>query len=109
MVLSDLGEYPAAADVLAKVVKKEPAWTFALNELGIAYRLQNNYKRAAEEFRKAISKDGKYTIAYYNLGEAEFQAGNLGEAQKAYDQLKKLGAMNLASRLTLISGGQIRG
>jgi tetratricopeptide (TPR) repeat protein len=109
MVLSDLGEYPAAADVLAKVVKKEPAWTFALNELGLAYRLQNNYKSAAEQFRKAISKDEKYTIAYYNLGEAEFQAGNLGEAQKAYNQLKKLGAMNLASRLTLISGGQIRG
>ncbi len=109
MVLSDLGEYPAAVDVLTKVVKKEPKWTFALNELGIAYRLQNNYKQAAEQFRKAISKDNKYTIAYYNLGEAEFQAGNLGEAQKAYDQLKKLGAMNLASRLTLISGGQIRG
>ncbi|HEV8590582.1 MAG TPA: tetratricopeptide repeat protein [Pyrinomonadaceae bacterium] len=109
MVLTDLGEYPAAVEALTNVVKKEPKWVFALNELGIAYRLQNKYKDAADQFRKAIAKDDKYAIGYYNLGEAEFRAGNLGEAKKAYDKLKKLGAVNLANQLELISGGQIRG
>jgi superkiller protein 3 len=108
MVLTDLGEYPAAVDALTPVVKRQPKWVFAINELGIAYRLQNKYKDAADQFRKAIGKDDKYVIAYYNLGEAEFRAGNLGEAKKAYDRLKKLGAINLANQLTLISGGQIR-
>jgi tetratricopeptide (TPR) repeat protein len=109
VTLNDLGDYPGAVDALTKVVNKQPKWVFAINELGIAYRKQNNFKEAANQFRKAIAKDDKYVVAYYNLGEAEFRAGNLGEAKKAYDKLKKLGAINLATQLELISGGAIRG
>lgn len=109
MALTDLGDYAGAVDALTKVVKKEPKWVFALNELGIAYRKQNNYKEAANQFRKAIDKDGKYAVAHYNLGEAEFRGGNLGEAKKAYNNLKKLGRNDLAGQLELISGGAVRG
>jgi len=92
-----------------RVIEKQPKWVFAMNELGIAYRKQNNFKEAAASFRKATSVDGKYVIAYYNLAESEFRAGNLGEAQKAYNKVKELGRRDLATQLQLLSGGALRG
>lgn len=109
MTLTDLGEPAAAIDVFKRVVEKRPNWVFALNELGIAYRKLNNFKEAAAYFRRAIDNDGKYAIAYYNLAETEFRAGNLGEAKKAYQKVKQLGRNDLAAQLELISGGMIRG
>ncbi|HEX6125871.1 MAG TPA: tetratricopeptide repeat protein [Pyrinomonadaceae bacterium] len=109
MTLTDLGDYAGAVDAFTRVVAKQPKWVFAINELGIAYRKQNNFKEAANAFRKAIDRDDKYVIAYYNLAEAEFQAGNLGEAQKAYNKVKQLGRRDLAMQLQLISKGALRG
>src|SRR5690606_6979362 len=82
MALTDLGEHQAAIDVLTKVVKKEPKWAFALNELGLAYRGAGNFKEAAKQFKAATSKDKDFAQAYYNLGEAHFRDGNFGEARK---------------------------
>jgi superkiller protein 3 len=109
MTLTDLGDYNGAVDALSRVVAKQPKWVFAINELGIAYRKQDKYKEAAEQFRKATLRDGRYAIAFYNLAESEFRAGNMPEAKKAYDQVKKLGRRDLAAQLELISGGQLRG
>lgn len=109
MTLTDLGDYPGAVDAFTRVVAKQPTWIFAINELGIAYRKQNNFKEAAKQFRRAIDRDAKYVIAHYNLAEAEFQAGNLGEAQKAYDKVKQLGRRDLTAQLQLISRGALRG
>jgi tetratricopeptide (TPR) repeat protein len=109
MTLTDLGDYAGAVDAFTRVVAKQPKWVFAINELGIAYRKQNNFKEAANQFRRAIERDDKYVIAHYNLAEAEFQAGNLGEAQKAYNKVKQLGRNDLATQLQLISRGALRG
>ena len=109
MTLTDLGDYPGAVDAFTRVIAKQPKWVFAMNELGIAYRKQDKFKEAADAFRKAISVDGKYVIAHYNLAESEFRAGNLGEAQKAYDKVKQFGRRDLLAQLQLISGGRLRG
>ena len=109
MTLTDLGDYAGAVEAFTRVVAKQPKWVFAINELGIAYRKQNNFKEAAAQFRKATDRDEKYVIAYYNLAEAEFQAGNLAEAQKAYNKVKQLGRRDLAAQLQLISRGALRG
>jgi tetratricopeptide (TPR) repeat protein len=109
MTLTDLGDYNGAVDALTRVVNKQPKWVFAINELGIAYRKQDKYKEASDQFRRATQRDGKYAVAYYNLAESEFRGGNLPEAKKAYDQVKKLGRRDLAAQLELISGGQLRG
>lgn len=108
MALTDLGEYPAAIDVLHKVVKKEPKWAFALNELGLAYRGARNYKEAAKTFKQATDKDKNFAQAYYNMGEAHYQDGNFGEARKAMDQLTKMGATGLASKLDVTTNGRLR-
>lgn len=109
MVLTDMGDYDGAIVALQKVVDKEPKWVFAINELGIAYSKKKEYKKASELFRRAISRDGKFAAAYYNLGEAEYRNGNLGETKKAYQTLKKLGRNDLAVQLELITGGAVRG
>jgi tetratricopeptide (TPR) repeat protein len=80
-----------------------------INELGIAYRKQDKFKEAGDAFRRAIKLDDKYVIAHYNLAESEFRAGNIGEAQKAYNKVKQLGRRDLAAQLQLISGGALRG
>jgi O-antigen biosynthesis protein len=109
MTLTDLGDYAGAVDAFKRVIDKQPKWVFAMNELGIAYRKQDNFADAGAAFRKAIATDGKYVIAYYNLAESEFRAGNLPEAQKAYNKVKDLGRRDLAAQLQLLSGGKLRG
>lgn len=113
MALTDLGEYPAAIDVLQKVVAKEPKWIFAINELGMAYYKQGRYKDAVSQFKKATDKDGKFAQGYYNMAMANFKNGNIGDARKNWETLKKLGqsdvnAKNLAARLDVETNGGLR-
>jgi tetratricopeptide (TPR) repeat protein len=110
-VLFELGDYPGAIDAFNKAIQREPNWGFAFNELGAAYRKQNKFKEAAAAFRKAADKEEKNPVIQFNLGEAEFQNGNIGEAKKAYERLKKLGRTgnDFAIRLDQISGGRVRG
>ncbi len=107
MVLSDLGDYTGAAEALKKVTKVEPDWVFAINELGIAYRKQNKFAEAIDQFKQAIKRDDKYAIAYFNLAEAEFRNGNMGNAKKAYQSLIKLKRRDLAGQLELLTNGAI--
>ena len=108
MVRTDLGDFAGAVDALTKVVNKEPKWVFALNELGLAYRQQKNYKDAITWFKKATEKDDKFAAAYFNLAEAEYKNGNTDNAKKAYEKLKKLGRNDYALQLELITNGAIR-
>lgn len=110
-VLADLGDLNGAADALNKAVQRDSDSGFAWNELGAVYRKQNKYKDAAAAFRKAADKDEKNPVIQYNLGEAELQNGNIGEAKKAYQRLKKLGptGSQFAARLEQLSGGKIGG
>ncbi|MCA1589087.1 MAG: tetratricopeptide repeat protein, partial [Acidobacteria bacterium] len=107
MTLTDLGDYPGAIDAFTRVIAKQPTWVFAFNELGIAYRKQNRFIEAAEQFRKAVAMDAKFVSAWFNLAETQFRAGNLPEAQKAYQQVKRLRPA-MAPTLELLSGGRLR-
>jgi len=108
MALTDLREYKAAIDILNKVVKKEPKWAFAINELGLAYRGDGNYKEAAKQFKLATDKDKTFVQAYYNLGEAYYKDNNIPEARKVMDQLRKMGAANWAAKLDVTTNGALR-
>lgn len=108
MTCNDLGDYQCAVDNLSQVVKKKPDWAFAWNELGIAYRKQNNFSEAAEKFKKATEADPAFVVGYYNYGEAQIKTKNIGEAKKAYQKLKSLGQTNFANSLELMSKGAVR-
>lgn len=105
MTLSDLGEYQAAIEVLNRAVEKKPDWVFAINEIGRAYYGMKDYKNASAQFRRAIAKDGNYAWGYYNLGQTEFEAGNKGEAKKAYEKLKSLNPQMALTLLAATRGG----
>ena len=107
MALTDLNEFKSAIDILNKVVKKEPKWAFAINELGLAHMGDKNYTEAAKQFKLATDKDKTFAQAYYNLGEAQYRAGNIPEARKAMEQLQKMGAANLAAKLNVSTNGQL--
>jgi tetratricopeptide (TPR) repeat protein len=92
MALNDLGDYASAIQVLSKVVDRQPDWTFAVNELGIAYLQSKDYKNAIDRFNMVLKRDSKYSAAWFNLGKAQYANGNIGEAKKAYLQLRKLGS-----------------
>jgi tetratricopeptide (TPR) repeat protein len=105
MALNDLGDYKSAISVLDRVVQREPKWVFAVNELGNAYYGNKEYKAAIERFSNVVKRDDKFAVGWYNLGRAQFANGNVGEAKKAYSQLRKLGANSLADRLDRETGG----
>lgn len=113
LVLSKMGELPAAADALNRAIQKDPNLSNGLvfNELGAIYRKQNKFKEAAAAFRKAADKEEKNPVIQFNLGEAELQDGNIGEAKKAYQRLRKMGPAGngFAARLEQLSGGRVRG
>jgi tetratricopeptide (TPR) repeat protein len=105
MAMNDLGDYSSAIQVLGKVVEREPKWSFAVNELGIAYLGNKDYKNAIERFSTVVKRDDSFAIGWFNLGKAHFANGNIGEAKKAYQKLRKLGSNNLADRLDRETGG----
>lgn len=106
MTLSDLGEYQPAIEVLIRAVDKKPDWVFAINEIGVAYYRMKDYKNAVKQFNKAVEKDGNYVWGYYNLAQTEYDAGNKGEAKKAFEKLKRLNP-GMANRLVAATQGGI--
>lgn len=108
MTLTDLGDYAGAVTALTRVVDKQPKWTFAINELGLAYRQQNKYKEAIAQFKKVVERDDNFAAAHYNLGESELKNGNVPGAKKAYERLIKLGRNDYAAQLELMSKGAVR-
>jgi tetratricopeptide (TPR) repeat protein len=105
MAMNDLGDYASAIQVLGKVVEREPKWSFAVNELGIAYLGNKDYKNAIDRFSTVVKRDDSFAIGWFNLGKAHYANGNIGEAKKAYQKLRKLGANVLADRLDRETGG----
>ncbi len=107
IVRGELGDQTGAIDALKKASEKQPDWAIPLNELGIAYRNQNNFKEAVSWFRKAVAKDDKLAAAHFNLGESLYRSGDTKAAKKEIDILTKLGSKDLAARLRLIVSGAV--
>ncbi len=57
---------------------------------GLNFFEKQDYKKAIEKFKLAISNDKKLTIAYYKLGEAYRLNGDIYEAEKSFKKALKL-------------------
>lgn len=79
-------------------VAKAPMNPRAHNNLGVAYRENQDFKRAIEQFNKALEYSPGYPAAYYNLGDVQFELGNL---ENAIDLLNKAQDNNIDSTLAL--------
>ena len=104
---TDLGEFQDAVSALKKAVELKEDWLPANNELGLAYRQLNDYENAVKYFKRATQLDDNFVAGWYNLGEVEYRRGNVSEAKKAQEKLKKLKAARLARDLDLIIKGAV--
>ncbi len=107
MTLTDLGDYSGSIAALKKASDLQKNWVPAINELGIAYRKNNDFGNAAEQFKKAIDIDDKFATAHYNLGETEFRRGNVKEAKKEYQKLKSMNEVKYANLLLTVTNGTV--
>lgn len=104
MISTELGEFQAAVNALTTALQLRGDYWVLDHELGYAYRQLNDFDNAVKYFKKTTELNDNYPDGWYNLGEAEYRRGNVKEAKKAMDRLRKLDAP-LANRLDLIIKG----
>ncbi|HEX8736855.1 MAG TPA: tetratricopeptide repeat protein [Pyrinomonadaceae bacterium] len=106
ITLTDLGDYNGAVQALTRATDLRKNWVSAINELGLAYRQLKDFDNAVKQFKKATEIDKKFAPGFYNLGESEYRRGNMKEAKKAQEKLKKLHP-NLATQLDIVISGAV--
>lgn len=111
---TDLGDYQASTVALKQAVAlwdkvpnpNKSVGLAANNELGLAYRQLNDLVNAINQFKIVTKMDDNFAAGWYNLGEAQYRNGDVKEAKKAFDKLKKLNP-KLAGDLNLIISGAV--
>jgi len=78
------GKLEEAEGLYIHLLKLDPTFTPAYNNLGIIYRMQGKYNLAAQYYRKTIELDPKYFQGYGNLGNIFRIQGKFEEAEKYY-------------------------
>jgi serine phosphatase RsbU (regulator of sigma subunit)/anti-sigma regulatory factor (Ser/Thr protein kinase)/tetratricopeptide (TPR) repeat protein/transposase len=64
-------------------------------DTGMWFYQQGQYKKAINEFKKAMELDPNYIEAYQCLGDTFFRLGQLENAMQAYEKVRKLDPDNL--------------
>lgn len=108
MVLTDLGEFQAAVEALKSADSLQKNWIPAINELGIAYRKSGDFDNAVKQFKRAVEIDDNFAQGHYNLAESEYRRGNLKDAKKSYEKLKKLKRLDLVQTLEFVTNNGIK-
>lgn len=103
---SHLGEFQAAVNALQTALSMRSEWWVLDHELGYAYRGLNDFTNAIKYFTKTTELNKNFADGWYNLGEAQYRAGNIKEAKKAMEQVRKLDR-NLGNRLDAIIKGAV--
>lgn len=88
MVYSDLGDQPRAAEMLRRVVAKNPS-VRTLTALARSYEQQRDYKQAAETFRRALDMAPDNEELRYALAENLLMTDNVEEALKTFQELSE--------------------
>ncbi len=86
----ELKNHETAARHYAECIRLLPDWSWAYNNLGIAYRKLGRYDEAIAAYQKAIELDPKDATAYNNLGIAYRKLGRHDEAIAAYQKAIEL-------------------
>jgi len=75
------GELQHAAHALLQALAIRPAWTHALNNLGLVWRAQNRMAEAEASFRRAIALEPDCVPARNNLAVLLWKLRRLPEAE----------------------------
>lgn len=85
------GKLERAIKQLEEVIKANPDFVFAYNNLGSLFWSAARYSQAIQMFREAISIDPQYVDAHFNLGISYFY---LEQLEDAYKEFKKVLEIN---------------
>jgi Flp pilus assembly protein TadD len=66
------------------VVLNDPLTAAEHNDLGVAYERSGHADLAEREYKKALKRDGHFTVARVNLGNLAAASGRWSEAERCY-------------------------
>lgn len=84
MVLFRLGKLEEAEREFNYVLQEEPGNPDAIGALGLVNLKKANFRLAVDLFKKAIAGNPENMLAYYHLGQALEQQGDIADAAEAY-------------------------
>jgi tetratricopeptide (TPR) repeat protein len=84
-------DFDKAERLYRNILKRDPEFITALNNLGVIYMVKKRDEEAKAMFEKAIEHSGDYVDPYYNLGCIYSKRGDLS---KSIDYLKKAVQLN---------------
>ena len=91
----DRGNADSSKFFYEKGLLSQPDNTVYLNNLGVLYWKESNYRIAESYFRKAIEKNPHYPVFHYNLGITLKNSGRLNEAEEELEKAKELDFQSL--------------
>lgn len=92
----DGGDFPAAADFYTRSLDARPDNADVRTDLGNTYFQRNppDYRRAIEEYRKALTIDQRHEKALQNMASAALNLGDKATAREAIDKLASVNPNN---------------
>lgn len=84
LVLKKMKKHDDALEAFGNVPREGKYGAYMLNESGLIFLSQGNYKKAVEDFMQAINIYPSYTLPYYNVGLAYQKMGDISHAISAY-------------------------
>ncbi|MBC7797365.1 MAG: tetratricopeptide repeat protein [Pyrinomonadaceae bacterium] len=88
--LAQLGDGKNAITAFQKAISLRPNWAEAYNNLGFANGIAGDLNAAAAAHRQAIKINENQPDAHANLAVILFKQGNVKDARKEYEKVKKL-------------------
>ena len=82
----ELGNYSKAIEACKQVIRINPDYALAYNNLGTAYSELGLHNEAIEAYKQAIRIDPDFAISYHNLGLAYYILGFYKDAIEAFKQ-----------------------
>jgi tetratricopeptide (TPR) repeat protein len=80
------GAFEDAAGLISRLIDRDPGFSDAHNNLGIALRALNRPADAVQHFERAIALAPNRPEAHYNLGRAQQDLGRIPQARACYER-----------------------
>ncbi len=96
-----MGDLPSAIDAIKQVAAERPDSFDVMIRLGTLYAHNHDFNQAVIMLGKAIDLDPDSALAYYSLAQADEQAYNYADADKAYARAVQLAPENEAYKSSL--------
>ncbi len=100
----ELGRWNEAIGYFQKVLKINPRYALAWNNMGVNYEVSGEHKKAIECYQKAVEINPDDAVAWYNM---EVNYERLGETSKAAESYLKAAEVNENYALAWYNAGCI--